>query len=150
MLKALKQLVASFDDEHGLSETTFQATAELIRLVLGNEATTYFRDALLIQDNRRYLPEGINTDELWHRMNVLRCDTLIPQNASVGLALTGSREYDVFARTSDQSSVILNSEPIKTLDKASRIGTEYLQSRGSVTFIVKTEVTTQITRRSEM
>lgn len=48
-------LVRGFDDDEGLPEAAYEATRDLIRLVLGEAAADHFARAVDAQDGRFYL-----------------------------------------------------------------------------------------------
>ena len=65
MKLALSKLIASFDDEAGLPELTYEATRDLIRLELGSQAACVFTRYVKATAGRFYLRESCVEDALY-------------------------------------------------------------------------------------
>jgi len=58
-MNILKTLVESFDDEQGLPEATYDATKELIAVMLGETAKIFFISCIDATEGRFYVKSGV-------------------------------------------------------------------------------------------
>ena len=61
----IHKLIASFDDEQGLPELTYEATRDLIRLEMGTQSALTFIKYIDATDGRFYLRTGCMEDALY-------------------------------------------------------------------------------------
>lgn len=68
LISKLLALVGSFDDEDGVPESTYNATYELIEVILGTDAANLFSRYMDATDGRFYLKSEQHAVELLEEM----------------------------------------------------------------------------------